>query len=81
MIKLKRLKTCLNLSRVAEKNTHAHLHTMIKTPVKFQNDRYKTVGGSRLTKIQLSLQLRSIRAQNMAKLKMQKMCKKIIWNK
>ena len=32
------------------KKTHAHLQTILKTPVKFQKDRTKTVGGVKGTK-------------------------------
>ena len=32
------------------KKTHAHLQTILKTPVKFQKDRAKTVGGVKGTK-------------------------------
>ena len=34
---------------------HAYLQTMYKTPVKFQNNRYKTVGGVAHTRYPLSI--------------------------
>ena len=35
---------------------HAYLQTMIKIPVKFQRDRYKTVGGVAVTRSPLQTQ-------------------------
>ena len=37
------------------KKTHAHLQTILKTPVKFQKDRTKTVGGVKGTKYLLKI--------------------------
>ena len=39
-------KVIKNYFRILKK-THAHLQTILKTPVKFQKDRTKTVGGLR----------------------------------
>ena len=35
---------------------HAYVQTMSKTPVKFQKNQYKTVGGDAHTRYQLSIQ-------------------------
>ena len=37
------------------KKAHAHLQTILKTPVKFQKDRTKTVGGFKGTKYLLKI--------------------------
>ena len=54
------------------KNPHAYLQTILKAPVKFQNDRPKTVGGVKGTRYLLPIRFCSIRTQKMSKLKMRK---------
>ena len=47
---------------------HAYLQTMYKTPVKFQKNQYKTVGGDAHTRYPLSIHFDSKNARKMAKL-------------
>ena len=51
---------------------HAYLQTMTKTPVKFQMNRYKTVGESAPTRYPLSLQFVIYNARKTAKFNLQK---------
>ena len=46
---------------------HAYLQTMYKTPVKFQKNQYKTVGGDAHTRYPLSIHFDSKNARKMAK--------------
>ena len=59
------------------KKTHAYLQTILKAPVKFQQDRLKTVVGVTETRYLLPICFCSIRTKNMSKLKMQKSDKKL----
>ena len=43
------------------KKPHAHLQTILKTPVKFQKDRTKTVGGVKGTKYLLKIRHHALR--------------------
>ena len=54
MSKFKMCKSDKNNFRILKK-PHAHLQTILKTPVKFQKDRTKTVGGVRGTKYLLKI--------------------------
>ena len=54
------------------KKPHAYLQAILKTHVKFQKDRPKTVGGVKGTRYLLPIHFCSIRTQKMSKLKMQK---------
>ena len=74
--KMRKKVTKINLRIISK--PHAHLQTMTKTPVKFQKDRHKTVGGVVHTMYPLSIHFDSIRASKMAKIKMQKKCQKLI---
>ena len=58
------------------KKTHAYLQTILKAPVKFQNDPLKTVVGVTGTRYLLSIHFCSIRTQKMSV----KMRKKVIKN-
>ena len=51
---------------------HAYLQTMSKTPVKFQKNQYKTVGGDAHTRYPLSIHFDSKNARKMAKLNLWK---------
>ena len=51
---------------------HAYLQTMYKTPVKFQKNRYKTVGGVAHTRYLLSIHFDSKNARKMAKFNLRK---------
>ena len=55
------------------KKQNAYLQTILKAPVKFENDWLKTVGGVAGRKYILPIHFNSIRARKNAKLKMQKM--------
>ena len=46
---------------------HAYLETMSKTPVKFQNNRYKIIGGDAHRSYPLSIYFDSKNARKMAK--------------
>ena len=46
---------------------YAHLHTMAKTSVKFQNDWPKTVGGVALTRHQLTISVLGKKAKKVEK--------------
>ena len=59
------------------KKTHAYLQTILKAPVKFQNDRLKTVVGVTGTRYLLPIHFGSITTQKMSKLKMRKKVIKI----
>ena len=54
------------------KKQHAYLQAILKTPVKFQKNRPKTVGGVKGTRYLLPIDFCSIRTQKKSKLKMQK---------
>ena len=54
------------------KKQYAYLQTILKTPVKFQKDWPKTVGGVADTRYILHIYICSIRARKMSKLKMGK---------
>ena len=54
------------------KKPHAYLQAILKTPVKFQKNRPKTVGGVKGTRYLLPIDFCSIRTQKKSKLKMQK---------
>ena len=54
------------------KKQYAYLQTILKTPVKFQKDSPKTVGGVADTRYILHIHICSIRARKMSKLKMGK---------
>ena len=54
------------------KKQYAYLQTILKTPVKFQKDLPKTVGGVTDTRYILHIHICSIRARKMSKLKMGK---------
>ena len=56
---------------------HAYLQTMIKTPVKFQKDWFKTLGGVTITRYLLHIHFHSTEAWKKSKLKMWKIWKKI----
>ena len=51
---------------------HAYLQTMSKTPVKFQKNQYKTVGGDAHTRYPLSIHFDSKNARKMAKFNLRK---------
>ena len=51
---------------------HAYVQTMSKTPVKFQKNRYKTVGGDAHTRYPLSIHFDSKNARKMAEFNLQK---------
>ena len=51
---------------------HAYLQTMYKTPVKFQKNQYKTVGGVAHTRYPLSIHFDSKNARKMAKFNLRK---------
>ena len=51
---------------------HAYLQTMSKTPVKFQKNQYKTVGGDAHTRYPLSIHFDSKNARKMAKFTLRK---------
>ena len=51
------------------KKQYAYLQTILKTPVKFQKDSPKTVGGVADTRYILHIHICSIRARKMSKLK------------
>ena len=57
---------------------HAHLQSMMKTSVKFQNNRNKTVGGVAHTRYLLSIHFHYQNARKMTKFKLQKKCQKLI---
>ena len=56
---------------------HAHLQSMMKTSVKFQNNRNKTVGGVAHTRYYLSIHFHYQNARKMTKFKLQKNVSKI----
>ena len=56
---------------------HAHLQSMMKTSVKFQNNRNKTVGGVAHTRYPLSIHFHYQNARKMTKIKLQKKVSKI----
>ena len=73
----------LNLRKKVTKNNlriiskpHAYLQTMTKTPVKFQKNRYKTVGGVALKMYPLSIHIVIDYAQKRVKANLQKSDKK-----
>ena len=51
---------------------HAYLQTMYKTPVKFQRNQYKTVGGDVNTRYPPSIHFDSKNARKMAKFNLRK---------
>ena len=51
---------------------HAYLQTIYKTPVKFQKNQYKTVGGDVHTRYPLSIHFDSKNARKMAKFNLRK---------
>ena len=51
---------------------HAYVQTMSKIPVKFQKNRYKTVGGDAHTRYPLSIHIDSKNARKMAKFNLRK---------
>ena len=51
---------------------HAYFQTMYKTPVKFQKNQFKTVGGDAHTRYPLSIHFDSKNARKMAKFNLQK---------
>ena len=51
---------------------HAYLQTMSKTPVKFQKNQYRTVGGDAHTRCPLSIHFDSKNARKMAKFNLRK---------
>ena len=53
---------------------HAYLQTMSKTPVKFQKNQYKTVGGDAHTRYPLSIHFDSKNVRKMAKFNWRKKC-------
>ena len=59
------------------KKPHAYLQAILKTLVKFQKDRTKTVGGVKGTRYLHSIHFCNIRTQKMSKLKMRKKVIKI----
>ena len=75
MSKLKMGKSDKNNFRILKKQ-YAYLQTILKTPVKFQKDLPKTVGGVADTRYILHIHICSIRARKMSKLKMGKSDKK-----
>ena len=64
-------KVIKNYFRILKK-PHAHLQTILKTPVKFKKDWTKTMGGFKGTRYLLPIDFCNIRTQKMSKLKMQK---------
>ena len=60
-------KTKINL-RITFKS-HAHLQIMTKTPVKFQKDQHKTVGGVANTRYPIYIHADSVSTSKMTKLK------------
>ena len=60
-----------NNSRIISK-PHAYLQTMSKTPVKFQKNQYKTVGGDAHTRYPLSIHFDSKNVRKMAKFNLRK---------
>ena len=64
-------KVIKNNFRILRKQ-YAYLQTILKTPVKFQKDSPKTVGGVADTRYILHIHICSIRARKMSKLKMGK---------
>ena len=72
MTKLKNAeKVIKNYFRILKK-PHAYLQAILKTPVKFQKNRPKTVGGVKGTRYLLPIHFCSIRTQKKSKLKMRK---------
>ena len=59
--------------------SHAYFQTMIKTPVKFQKNRYKTVGGVASTRYPLSIHIVIDNVQKMAKFNLRKSDKYNLW--
>ena len=59
-------KVIKNYFRILKK-THAHLQTILKTPVKFQKDQPKTVGGVKGTKYLLKIRNHAPRAMHHGK--------------
>ena len=57
---------------------HAHLQNIIKTSVKFQKNRNKTVGGVTHTRYPLSIHFHYQNARKMTKFKLRKKCQKLI---
>ena len=57
---------------------HAQLQSLMKTSVKFQNNRNKTVGGVAHTRYPLSIHFHYQNARKMTKFKLQKKCQKLI---
>ena len=51
---------------------HGYVQTMSKTPVKFQKNRYKTVGGDAHTRYPLSINFDSKNVRKMAKFNLRK---------
>ena len=64
-------KVIKNYFRILKK-THAYLQAILKTPVKFQKNQPKTVGGVKGTRYLLPIHFCSIRTQKKSKLKMRK---------
>ena len=56
------------------KKPHAHLQTILKTPVKFQKDRTKTVGGVKGTKYLLKIRNHALRTTHHRKPKTVSLC-------
>ena len=72
MSKLKMQKKVIkNYFRILKK-PHAYFQAILKTHVKFQKDRPKTVGGVKGTRYLLPIDFCNIRTQKMSKLKMRK---------
>ena len=72
MSKLKCGKSDKNYFRILKKKTHAYLQAILKSHVKFQKDRPKTVGGVKGTRSLLPIHFCNIRTQTMFTLKMRK---------
>ena len=72
MSKLKMGKKVIKNNFRILKKQYAYLQTILKTPVKFQKDSPKTVGGVADTRYILHILICSIRARKMSKLKMGK---------
>ena len=73
--KLQKKVSKINLRIISK--PHAHLQSMMKTSVKFQNNRNKTVGGVAHTRYPLSIHFHYQNARKMTKFKLQKKVSKI----
>ena len=66
----------INLSSISK--PHAYLQSLVKTSVKFQKNRSKTVGAVAHTRYPLSIRFHCQNARKMTKFKLRKKCEKLI---